>query len=63
MLMSGNHHLQRSEITAFVCSFVPSLSEALNFHLLHSDSLQEHSESIKGAFREHSDGTNRTQIE
>ena len=32
----------------------PNLSEALNLHLFGSDSLQDHSESIKQAFREHS---------
>ena len=33
----------------------PSLSEALNLHLFGSDSLQEHSASIKQEFREQSE--------
>ena len=32
-----------------------SLSQALNIHLFGSESLQEHSESYKQAFREHSE--------
>ncbi len=41
-------------VCSFVCSFIHKcLSGALNLHLVGSDLLQEHSESIKGALREH----------
>ena len=32
MLISGNHHLQRPEITTFICPSEPNLSGALNLH-------------------------------
>ena len=49
-------------VGASVRPFGPSLSEALNLNLFSSDSLQEHSESNKQAFREHSEhfGSNQT---
>ncbi len=45
----------RSARSHNLCLSELSLSEALNLHLFGSDSLQEHSENIKHAFREKSD--------
>ena len=55
MIFGSDRSSRKANLRSFVRPFVPSLSEALNLHLLGSYSRQEHSESIKQKFREPSD--------